>query len=947
MDDETKDITTNEEEQNSENTTANENASVPDGSPSAPESDGEAHSDYKPVNRFDAAAVHHLSGMYQNWFLDYASYVILERAVPHIEDGLKPVQRRILHSMKRMDDGRYNKVANIVGHTMQFHPHGDASIGDALVQMGQKDLLIDTQGNWGNILTGDRAAAPRYIEARLSKFALDVVFNPKTTEWQLSYDGRNKEPITLPAKFPLLLAQGAEGIAVGLSSKILPHNFNDICDAAIKYLHRQEFRLYPDFPTGGSIDVSKYNDGQRGGVLKVRAKIEKLDNKTLVIRDLPFTKTVSTLCESITKAIEKGKIKAKNVTDLTSANVEVQVHLSPGISSDKTIDALYAFSDCEINLSPNCCVIEDNKPQFLTVSDVLRHSVDRTLALLRQELEIRRHELMEQMHFASLEKIFIEERIYKGRPFENANSTDELCEYIDERLTPFYAQMIREVTKDDILRLLEIKMQRIAKFSKDRADELIARIQAEIEEIDQKLANMTEVTADWFQYLKDKYGAEHPRLTEIKNFDTIEAAKVVEANEKLYINRQEGFIGTGMKKDEFVCNCSDLDDIIIFYKDGKYKVIRVAEKIFVGKNILHVAVFKKNDSRTIYNVVYRDGRQGQYFIKRFNVTSMTRDKEYDLTQGTPGSRVIYFTSNPNGEAEIIKITLDPTAKVKKFFLEKDFSEVIIKGRASKGNLLTKQPVNRISLKSHGHSTLGGRKVWYDPDVNRLNYDEHGRFLGEFNDDDQILVVLANGEFYLSNFDLNNHYEDNILRLEKYQSDKVWTAVLYDADQQGYPYLKRFFMEASKRKQNWLSENINSRLLLLTDQAYPRIKVTFGGNDSFRDPLEIEAEEFVGVKGFKARGKRLTTYAIASIEELEPTRFPEKPEETPEEEQPEEPEEEQLEEPEIPEIPDNPDNPENLENQDSSENSQPTKPAKKPSRKKDTGQLDLFDSFDEE
>ena len=959
MDDETKDITTNEEAQNSENTTANENAGVPDGSSSAPESDGEAHSDYKPVNRFDAAAVHHLSGMYQNWFLDYASYVILERAVPHIEDGLKPVQRRILHSMKRMDDGRYNKVANIVGHTMQFHPHGDASIGDALVQMGQKDLLIDTQGNWGNILTGDRAAAPRYIEARLSKFALDVVFNPKTTEWQLSYDGRNKEPITLPAKFPLLLAQGAEGIAVGLSSKILPHNFNDICDAAIKYLHGQEFRLYPDFPTGGSIDVSKYNDGQRGGVLKVRAKIEKLDNKTLVIRDLPFTKTVSTLCESITKAIEKGKIKAKNVTDLTSANVEVQVHLSPGVSSDKTIDALYAFSDCEINLSPNCCVIEDNKPQFLTVSDVLRHSVDRTLALLRQELEIRRHELMEQMHFASLEKIFIEERIYKGRPFENANSTDELCEYIDERLTPFYPQMIREVTKDDILRLLEIKMQRIAKFSKDKADELIARIQAEIEEIDQKLANMTEVTADWFQYLKDKYGAEHPRLTEIKNFDTIEAAKVVEANEKLYINRQEGFIGTGMKKDEFVCNCSDLDDIIIFYKDGKYKVIRVAEKIFVGKNILHVAVFKKNDSRTIYNVVYRDGRQGQYFIKRFNVTSMTRDKEYDLTQGTPGSRVIYFTSNPNGEAEIIKITLDPTAKVKKFFLEKDFSEVIIKGRASKGNLLTKHPVNRISLKSHGHSTLGGRKVWYDPDVNRLNYDEHGRFLGEFNDEDQILVVLDNGDFYLSNFDLNNHYEDNILRLEKYQSDKVWTAILYDADQQGYPYLKRFLMEASKRKQNWLSENINSRLILLTDQAYPRIKVTFGGNDSFRDPQEIEAADFVGVKGFKARGKRLTTYTIASIEELEPTRFPEKPEE---------PEEEQPEQPESPESPESPDSSENSENSEYSENSEPSentepsddshesqdtlppappKPAKKPSRKKDSGQLDLFDSFEEE
>ena len=960
MDDEKKDITLNNEEQPGEDP-------VEEGASSNATAGNEAHSDYKPVNRFDAAVVHHLSGMYQNWFLDYASYVILERAVPHIEDGLKPVQRRILHSMKRMDDGRYNKVANIVGHTMQFHPHGDASIGDALVQMGQKDLLIDTQGNWGNILTGDRAAAPRYIEARLSKFALDVVFNPKTTEWQLSYDGRNKEPITLPAKFPLLLAQGAEGIAVGLSSKILPHNFNDICDAAIKYLHGKEFQLYPDFPTGGSIDVSKYNDGQRGGVLKVRAKIEKLDNKTLVIRDLPFTKTVSTLCESITKAIEKGKIKAKNVTDLTSANVEVQVLLSPGVSSDKTIDALYAFSDCEINLSPNCCVIEDNKPQFLTISDVLRHSVDRTMGLLRRELEIRKHELLEQMHFASLEKIFIEERIYKGRPFENANSTDELCEYIDERLTPFYPQMIREVTKDDILRLLEIKMQRIAKFSKDKADELIARIKEEIEEIDRKLSNMTEVTADWFQYLKDKYGKEHPRLTEIKSFDTIEAAKVVEANEKLYINRQDGFIGTGMKKDEFVCNCSDLDDIIIFYKDGKYKVIRVAEKVFVGKNILHVAVFKKNDSRTIYNVVYRDGRQGQYFIKRFNVTSMTRDKEYDLTQGTPNSRVVYFTSNPNGEAEIIKITLDPTAKAKKLFLEKDFSEVIIKGRASKGNLLSKHPISRISLKSHGHSTLGGRKVWFDPDVKRLNYDEHGNYLGEFNDEDQILVILDNGDFYLTNFDLNNHYEDNILRLEKYQPDKVWTAILFDADQQGYPYLKRFLMDASKRKQNWLSENINSRLVLLTDQVYPRIKVTFGGNDAFRDPMEIEAEDFVGVKGYKARGKRLTTYAIATIEEIEPTRFPEKPaepEESPEE--PEEPEEQEApeepvvqEEPETLVIPENPENPEipeesksseNADNSDNSDNSEPSIPpkhAKKSSRKKDTGQLSLFDDFEKE
>ena len=688
-----------------------------------------AHSDYKPVNRFDASAVHHLSGMYQNWFLDYASYVILERAVPHIEDGLKPVQRRILHSMKRMDDGRFNKVANIVGHTMQFHPHGDASIGDALVQLGQKELLVDTQGNWGNILTGDRAAAPRYIEARLSKFALDTVFNPKTTEWQMSYDGRNKEPITLPVKYPLLLAQGVEGIAVGLSSKILPHNFCEICDAAIAYLHERPFQLYPDFPTGGSIDVGKYNDGQRGGSLKVRAKIEKLDNKTLVIREIPFGKTTTTLIDSILKAIEKGKIKARKVDDNTAAEVEIQVHLAPGVSSDKTLDALYAFSDCEVNISPNCCVIEDNKPQFLTISDVLRHSVDHTKDLLRQELEIRKAELLEQYHFASLEKIFIEERIYKDRKFEQAPNVDAVCEHIDERLTPYYPQFVREVTKDDILKLLEIKMQRILKFNKDKADELMARIKAEIEQIDRDLANMVEVTANWFQFLRDKYGHEHPRRTEIRNFDTIEATTVVEANEKLYINRQEGFIGTALKKDEYVCNCSDIDDIIIFYKDGKYKVIKVADKIFVGKNILHVGVFKKNDQRTIYNVVYRDGKKGFYFIKRFNVTSVTRDREYDLTQGTPGSRIVYFTANPNGEAEIIKVTLDP-AEVKKgsIFLDKDFSQIIIKGRSSKGNLLTKKSVHRIGLKSHGHSTLGGRKVWFDPDVNRLNYDEHGTLL---------------------------------------------------------------------------------------------------------------------------------------------------------------------------------------------------------------------------
>ena len=852
----------------------------------------DSHSDYKPVNRFDAAAVHHLSGMYQNWFLDYASYVILERAVPHIEDGLKPVQRRILHSMKRMDDGRYNKVANIVGHTMQFHPHGDASIGDALVQLGQKDLLVDCQGNWGNILTGDRAAAPRYIEARLSKFALDVVFNPKTTEWQLSYDGRNKEPITLPAKYPLLLAQGAEGIAVGLSSKILPHNYNEICEAAIAYLKGEPFTLYPDFPTGGSIDVGKYNDGQRGGLLKVRAKIEKLDNKTLVIRELPYSKTVNTLCESITKAIEKGKIKAKHVTDLTSAEVEIQVHLSPGVSSDKTIDALYAFTDCEINISPNCCVIEDNKPQFLTVSDVLRHSVDRTMGLLRKELEIRKHELLEQLHFCSLEKIFIEERIYKDKKFEQAPTMDAACEHIDDRLTPYYPQMIREVSKDDILKLMDIKMARILKFNSDKADELILRLKDEIADIDDKLAHMVRVTIKWFQYLKDKYGADHPRLTEIRNFDTIEATKVAEANEKLYINRQDGFIGTGLKKDEFVCNCSDIDDIIIFYRDGKYKIIRVADKIFVGKNIIYLAVFKKNDSRTIYNVVYRDGRKGFYFIKRFNVTSVTRDREYDLTQGKEGSRVLYFTANPNGEAEVIKITFEPSVHKKKLFIDKDFSELLIKGKNAKGYLLTKYPVHRISLKSHGHSTLGGRKIWFDPDINRLNYDEHGQFLGEFHDDDQILVILKNGEFYLTNFDVSNHYENNILRIEKYQPDKVWTVVLYDADQQGYPYLKRFVVEASKRKQNFLGENANSQLLILTDTVYPLIKVVFGGNDAYREPIEIDAEQFIAVKGFKAKGKRISTWTIGSIEELEPQRFPE-PEETEEAEDTEETEEAEI------------------------------------------------------
>ena len=895
----------------------------------------EGHSDYKPVNRFDASVVHHLSGMYQNWFLDYASYVILERAVPHIEDGLKPVQRRILHSMKRMDDGRYNKVANIVGHTMQFHPHGDASIGDALVQLGQKDLLVDTQGNWGNILTGDRAAAPRYIEARLSKFALDTVFNPKTTEWQLSYDGRNKEPITLPVKFPLLLSQGAEGIAVGLSSKILPHNFCEICDAAISYLHGQEFHLYPDFQTGGSIDVSKYNDGQRGGVVKVRAKIEKLDQKTLVIRELPFTKTVSTLCESITKAIEKGKIKARNVTDLTSAEVEIQVHLAPGVSSDKTIDALYAFTDCEINISPNCCVIKDEKPQFLTVSDVLKHSADRTKDLIRQELEIRKNELLEQYHFCSLEKIFIEERIYKDKKFEEAPNVGKVCEHIDNRLTPYYPQLVREVTKDDILKLLEIKMQRILKFNKEKADELMERIKAEIEQIDRDLNNLVEVTAAWFQFLKDKYGKDHPRLTELRNFDTIEASKVAEANQKLYINRQEGFIGTGLKKDEYVCNCSDLDDIIIFYRDGKFKVVRVAEKLFVGKNVMWIGVFKKNDKRTIYNMVYRDGKAGPCYIKRFSVTGITRDREVDLTMGTPGTRVLYFTANPNGEAEVIKVTLEAVVlndhPRMSLFLERSFATIDIKGRSSKGNILTKFPVHRITLKSQGHSTLGGRKVWFDPDVNRLNYDEHGRLLGEFFDDDQILVVLDNGEFYLTNFDANNHYEENIWRIEKYNPDKVWTCVLFDADNQGYPYMKRFQMEAVKRKQNYLGDNPQSRQVLITDVAYPLIRVTYGGADEYRGSEDIDAEQFIAVKGFKAKGKRISTWQIESIVELEPVRFPEEPK--------------AQDTPDTPEIQEEPDNDPDADKVDNPVEPEPTQTKIKSQQQiidEMTGQLRLFD-----
>ena len=778
-----------------------------------------------------------LSGMYENWFLDYASYVILERAVPHIEDGLKPVQRRILHSMKELDDGRFNKVANIVGNTMQYHPHGDASICDALVQLGQKNLLVDTQGNWGNILTGDRNAAARYIEARLSEFALEVVYDPKVTDWTLSYDGRKKEPITLPVKFPLLLAMGAEGIAVGLSCKILPHNFNEIIDAAVSYLHGEEFHLYPDFPTGGYVDVSNYRDGERGGSVRVRTKIDKVDNKTLSVKDLPFGKTTGVLIESITRAGEKGKIKLRKVDDYTSANAEILVRLQPGTSSDKAIDALYAFSDCELSISPNCCVIKDEKPQFLTVSDLLRFSVDRTKEILRMELEVKRSETLEQLHFASLERIFIEERIYKDRNFEQARDEDAVVAHVDKRLEPFKPSFFRDVTRDDILRLLEIKMRRITKFDSAKSDATIAMLNDRIADIDHKLSDLVEHTVNWYEGLKKKYGANYPRRTIIRDFDTIVAAKVAEANEKLYINRQDGFIGTGLKKDEFVCNCSDIDDVIIFYKDGKYKVIKVDDKIYVGKNVLYLNVFKRNDERTVYNVLYLDGKGGTTYMKRFSVTGITRDKEYDLTQGKPGSKVLWFTANSNGEAEVLRITLKPKFRLKILQFDVDLADLAIKGKQARGNIVTRNEIHRISLKEHGVSTLGDREVWFDPDVLRLNYEAHGNCLGKFGGDDRVLVIMRNGDFYTTTIDAGNHFEDGILRIEKYDRSRVWTAVVNDADK-GHLYLKRFTLDDSAKKQTMLGGNPKSELLLLSSEPYPRFEVKFGGRDEFRGSITV-------------------------------------------------------------------------------------------------------------
>ena len=811
-------------------------------------------------------SIQHLDGMYQKWFLDYASYVILERAVPYVDDGLKPVQRRILHSMREMDDGRYNKVANIIGNTMKYHPHGDASIGDALVQLGQKDLLVDCQGNWGNILTGDGAAAPRYIEARLS---LEVVFNPKTTQWKQSYDGRNREPVTLPVKFPLLLAQGVEGIAVGLASKILPHNFNELIDACIAHLKHEEFVLYPDFPTGGMIDVSKYSDGMRGGNVKIRAKIEKdSSNRVLRITEIPFGRTTQSLIDSIIKANDKGKIKIKKIDDNTAQNVEILIQLAAGVSSDKTIDALYAFTDCELSISPNSCVIDHEKPCFMPVSDILRKSADDTVALLKLELEIRLKELLEDLHFVSLERIFIEERIYKDKEFEEGETLELVIAHVHKRLQPFLPKLYREVTDEDVKRLLEIKMKRILKFSSEEADRYIQALEGEIAEVKNNIEHIIPYSIAYYERIKEKYGKGRERKTEIRNFENIEAAKVVIANEKLYINREEGFIGTALKKDEFICECSDIDEVIVFKKDGTYYVTKVADKIFVGKDVLHVNVFKKNDRRTIYNVAYRDGRYGVTYVKRFNVTGVTRDKEYNLTKGTSGSRVLYFSANSNGEAEIIKVCLKPKPALKKLVFEYDFADLAIKGRDSQGNILSKNDVHKISVVQKGVSTLGGRKIWLDEDVLRLNTDNRGKFLGEFQGEERILIVNKNGTYYTSDFDLSNHYEEGYQIFEKFEPEKVWAAVFFDSEQ-NYYYLKRFRFEESAKLNSFIGEAKDSYLVCLSDEQHPRFEVVFGGRYESRPAEVIVAEDFIAEKSFKARGKRVTTFEVKEIREIEP------------------------------------------------------------------------------
>lgn len=810
--------------------------------------------------------VKYISGMYKNWFLDYASYVILERAVPHVFDGLKPVHRRILHSMKRLDDGRYNKVANIIGHTMQFHPHGDASIGDALVQLGQKELLIDMQGNWGNVLTGDSSAAPRYIEARLSKFALEVVFNPKTTEWKLSYDGRNKEPVNLPVKFPLLLAQGVEGIAVGLASKILPHNFIELLDASVSYLKNEEFELYPDFLTAGMADCSKYNDGLRGGKVRVRAKIDRIDKKTLVINEIPYGKTTGSLIDSIIAANDKGKIKIKKIDDNTAANVEILIHLPSGTSPDKMIDALYAFTDCEVSISPNSTVIQNDKPVFLGVSEMLRLSTDCTLNLLKTELKIRLSELENSWHLSSLEKIFIENKIYLL--IEECETWEAIIETIDKGLDPFKSLLRREVVYDDIVRLTEIKIKRISKFDAFKADEYIKNIEEEMKEVHFNLEHIVDYTINHFEHIKKKYGKGRERRTELRNFDNIEATKVVVANEKLYVNYEEGFAGTSLKKDEFVSDCSDIDDIIIFRKDGSYVITKVADKIFIGTNAMHVAVFKKNDSRTIYNLIYRDGKTGYSYMKRFAVKGITRDKEYFATQGNANSRILYFSANPNGEAEVVKVMLKPRPRLKKLSWELDFSELAIKGRASMGNVLTKYMVHKITIKEKGVSTLKGQKVWFDWDVHRLNIDERGELLGEFKGDDKIVVITKSGFYRMTGFEVTNHYEDDILKIEKFVPGKIYSAVYFDLEKEFY-YLKRFEMEESPRESWFIPEEGAAKLIELNDDKKPQIKLEFDGRHVERPEEIINVEEFISVKGYKAKGKRLTTFDTGSIKFIEP------------------------------------------------------------------------------
>lgn len=807
-----------------------------------------------------------LSGMYENWFLDYASYVILERAVPDLFDGLKPVQRRILQSMKELDDGRYNKVANIIGNTMKLHPHGDASIGDALVQMGQKDLMVDCQGNWGNIFTGDSAAAPRYIEARLSKFALETSFNPKTTRYKSSYDGRNNEPITLPVKFPLLLHQGVEGIAVGLASKILPHNFNELIDASINILKGIETDIYPDFPTGGMIDVSRYNEGLRGGKVRVRAKIAQYDKKTLVINDIPFGTNTTNLIESIITANDKGKIKIKKIEDNTAEKVEILVYLAPGISPDQTIDALYAFTDCEISISPNACVIENDRPRFITVKDILDVSTDNTLHLLKLELEIKMQELMEDLLYLNLEKIFIEKKIY--RDIEECKTWDAVIKAIDKGLTPFKKKFYRAITKEDIVKLTEIKIKRISKFDTSKANENILGLEEEMKKVEFNLDHLIDHAIAYFKRIKEKYGVGRDRKTEIRNFDTIEAVRVVATNQKLYVNRQEGFAGTGLKKDEYVCDCSDIDDIIVFREDGTLVVSKVTEKNFVGNDIIYINVFFKNDDRTIYNMIYQDGMRGNIMMKRFAVTGITRDKEYNLTKGTKGSKVLYFSANPNGEAEIISVFLRPKPKLKKLSFDLDFSELAIKGRNSMGNILTRHSVRKIIKKEEGFSTLGDLDIWYDESVMRLNTEKRGRYLGAFAGEDKILSIMSSGEIKIAGFDLATHFDEDMILIEKLKTKNIISAIYLDGETK-FHFIKRFELDNSLKKTNIISEHPESKLVFVSTDMYPRVEVDFIAVKNKKIPQEtILISDFIPLKGIKAKGKKLSDHQIDKIIPIE-------------------------------------------------------------------------------